>query len=65
VDERRVEFLRVRFRKLGCDAQLAEARSLLFYSLLIGNYFIDASHGRMSRARVLKVALEQLLRPPS
>lgn len=65
VDERRVHFLRTRFRRLGCPPALAEARSLLLYSLLIGNYFIDARHGRMSRGRVLKVALEELLRTPT
>ena len=63
VDERRLGYLRAHFRQLGGGAALTEARSLLMYSLLIGNYFIDADHGRLSRARVLKAAVEELTRP--
>jgi AcrR family transcriptional regulator len=63
VDERRLGYLRAHFLQLGGGAALTEARSLLLYSLLIGNYFIDADHGRLSRARVLKAALEELTRP--
>jgi AcrR family transcriptional regulator len=62
VDERRMEFLRVLFRDMGLRAPEAEARSLLLYSLLIGNHFIDAGHGRMSRASVLARAVDDLLR---
>lgn len=62
VDERRMEFMRALFRKLGLSAAAAEARSFQIYSLLIGNYFIAAEHGRLSRAKVLALALEDLLR---
>lgn len=61
VDDKRMRFVRDLFRQMGLPAPLAEARSLLLYSLLIGNHFIDASHGRLSRGRVLRVALEELL----
>jgi AcrR family transcriptional regulator len=62
VDERRMGFLRALFRAMGLKAPEAEARSLLLYSLLIGNHFIDAGHGRMSRAKVLARAVDDLLR---
>ena len=62
VDERRMEFLRSLFRGMGLTAAQAEVRSLLVYSLLIGDHFIAAQHGRMSRTKVLSLALDDLLR---
>jgi len=62
VDERRMEFLRGLFRGMGLSLSEAEVRSLLVYSLLIGDHFIAADHGRMSRAKVLSLALDDLLR---
>jgi AcrR family transcriptional regulator len=62
VDDRRVAYLRALFLELGLDAPSAEARSLLFYSLLLGNPFIEASHGRASRTRVLERAVGELVR---
>jgi AcrR family transcriptional regulator len=62
VDDRRVAYLRAQFLALGLDPAIAEARSLLVYSLLIGNRFIEASHGRTSRAKVLERAIGELLR---
>ena len=62
VDERRMEFLRGLFRGMGLSTAQAEVRSLLVYSLLIGDHFIAAQHGRMSRAKVLALALDDLLR---
>lgn len=64
VDDRRVAYLRARFLELGLEPAVAEARSLLLYSLLIGNRFIEASHGRSTRARVIERALSDLLRHP-
>jgi AcrR family transcriptional regulator len=61
VDERRMTFLCELFRELGLSPELAQARSLMLYSLLIGNHFIAARHGRMSRARVLELSVDQLL----
>ncbi len=40
-----------------------EARCLLYYSLLIGNHFIAASHGARSRPDVTQVAIRRLAVP--
>lgn len=61
VDAQRMRFLREHFRAAGFPPQLAEARSPMLYSLLIGNYFIGASHAGLSRSKVLEIALDQLL----
>jgi hypothetical protein len=42
------------------DPEEAEARSMLYYSLMIGSHFIAADHGARSRADVLELALRQL-----
>ncbi|MFK7987101.1 MAG: TetR/AcrR family transcriptional regulator [Sandaracinaceae bacterium] len=63
VDERRMEFLRHAFRELGLSTEVAEARALMLYSLLLGNYFIASAHGSQTRAEVLETALEELLTP--
>lgn len=62
VDDRRMTFLCELFRELGLHPELAQARSLMLYSLLIGNHFIAARHGRMSRARVLELSVDELLK---
>lgn len=61
VDNRRLSYLRELFCEHGLTARNAEARSILLYSLLIGNYFIAASHGRRSRRAVLGDALDALI----
>jgi hypothetical protein len=38
-----------------------EARSMLAFSLLIGNHFMAADHGTRSRAEVLELAATWLL----
>jgi len=63
VDDRRMEYLRSLFRRPGRDDGDVEARSLLAFSLLVGNHFIAAGHGERSRAEVLELALRQLLTP--
>jgi len=62
VDERRMGYLSEQFRELGLAADVAQARSLTVYSLLIGNYFVLARHGRLSRAKVLQLAMDELLK---
>lgn len=62
VDERRMEYLRKLFGEHGVPAHQIEARCMLMYSLLIGDWFITVRHGRQSRPRVLHAALEELLR---
>ncbi len=61
VDDRRMEYLRSLFRGPRRDAGDVEARSLLAFSLLVGNHFIAAAHGDRSRADVLELALRQLM----
>jgi AcrR family transcriptional regulator len=60
VDNRRMAGLRALFGSLCTDQGDVEARSLLFFSLLIGNHSIAADHDGRSRAEVLKLALRQL-----
>jgi AcrR family transcriptional regulator len=62
VDDRRMEYLRSLIGTFCADADDIEARSLLAFSLAIGNHFIAADHGRRSRSKVLEVAMERLLR---
>lgn len=61
VDNRRMSYLRALFGGFRSDPGDIEARSLLAYSLLIGNHFIAADHGSQGRAEVLERALEQLV----
>ena len=60
IDNRRMDHLRALFAGLPADPGEVEARCLLTFSLLIGNHYIAASHGRYSRADVLDLALRQL-----
>jgi hypothetical protein len=45
-----------------CEDDDVEARCVLALSLFIGGPFISADHGGRSRAEVLKLALEWLIR---
>lgn len=56
-----MEHLRSLFSEFCVDEQDVEARSILAYSLLIGNYFIAANHGGWSRPQVLQFAIDRLL----
>ena len=60
VDNRRMEYLRSLIGVSHADAGEIEARSLLAFSLAIGNHFIAADHGARSRADVLRLALRRL-----
>jgi AcrR family transcriptional regulator len=60
IDNRRMCQLRALFGALGAGPAEAEARSLLAFSLLIGNHYIAADHGPRSRADVIGLALGQL-----
>jgi hypothetical protein len=55
-----MDYLRSLFRTFCPDADDVEARSLLYYSLLIGNHFIAADHDPASRADVVELALQRL-----
>jgi AcrR family transcriptional regulator len=61
VDNRRMDGLRALFSAPCADPDDIEARSMLFFSLLIGNHSIAADHGPRSRADVLELALRQLV----
>lgn len=61
VDNRRMEYLRSLIGSFSADPDDVEARSLLMFSLAIGNHFIAADHGSRSRADVLEGAMERLL----
>jgi AcrR family transcriptional regulator len=60
LDNRRMDYLRTLFGTFCPDPDDVEARSMLSFSLLIGNHFIAADHGALSRADVLKLALRRL-----
>jgi AcrR family transcriptional regulator len=61
VDNRRMAYLRALFGAFCADEDEVEARSMLAFSLLIGNHFMAADHGAHSRADVLELAVKQLL----
>jgi AcrR family transcriptional regulator len=61
VDNRRIEYLRSLIGELSPDANDVEARSMLAFSLAIGNHFIAADHDERSRAEVLELAVTRLL----
>jgi AcrR family transcriptional regulator len=62
VDNRRMDYMRSLFGAICEDDGDVEARCLLAASLFIGGPFINADHGGRSRAEVLELALEWLMR---
>lgn len=60
VDNRRMDYLRELFGAFCPDEEEVEARSMLAFSLWIGNHFIAADHGARSRADVLRLVLRRL-----
>jgi AcrR family transcriptional regulator len=61
VDNRRMEYLRSLISTFCPDVDDVEARSMLAFSLAIGNHFIAADHGTLSRRDVLELAMQRLL----
>ncbi len=61
VDNRRMAYLRTLIGELSADEGDVEARSLLAFSLAIGNHFIAADHGARDRVEVLDLAMRRLL----
>ena len=61
VDNRRMAYLRTLIGALHPEADDVEARSLLAFSLSIGDHFIAAEHDGRSRAEVLELAMRRLL----
>jgi AcrR family transcriptional regulator len=61
VDNRRMEYLRSLIGEICPDEEEVEARSMLAFSLAIGNHFIAAHHGQRSRGAVLEQAIQRVL----
>jgi AcrR family transcriptional regulator len=61
VDNRRMEYLRSLIGTFCDDVDEVEARSILAFSLAIGNHFIAADHAGRSRKQVMELATKQLL----
>ena len=64
VDDRRMAYLRELYADLGYGPIDAEARSLLSYSLLVGDYFISTESTTGSRRDVLQACRRLLFAPP-
>jgi AcrR family transcriptional regulator len=62
VDNKRIEYLRSMIGTFCTDPEEVEARSMLLFSLAIGNHFVAADHGALSRKQVLDLARKELLR---
>jgi AcrR family transcriptional regulator len=62
VDNRRIGYIRSLFGQFCADEDDVEVRSMLAYTLVIGNYFIAAEHGDKTRPQVLQLAIDRLLR---
>ena len=60
VDNARMAYLRTLIGALHPDPDDVEARSLLTFSLAIGDHFIAADHGARSREDVLQLAVQRL-----
>jgi AcrR family transcriptional regulator len=61
VDNRRMDYLRSLFGALCRDEDEVEARSMLAFSLMIGDHFMAADHGARSHADALELAVRWLL----
>jgi AcrR family transcriptional regulator len=61
VDNRRMQYLRSLFSVFCADEQDVEARSVLAFSLAIGNHLIAADYGAHSQAEALELAVKRLL----
>jgi AcrR family transcriptional regulator len=61
VDNRRMDYLRSLFGTFCTDEDEVEARSMLAFSLVIGNHFLAADHGEHSREDVLEMTLRWLM----
>jgi AcrR family transcriptional regulator len=62
VDNRRMAYLRSLFATFCRDEAEIEGRSVLAFSLAIGNHLMAADHGAHDRAEALELAVRQLLR---
>jgi AcrR family transcriptional regulator len=63
VDNARIDYLRALFGTFVDDPREVEARSTLAFALVIGQHFMAADHGRLSRGKAVRLAGEFLVRP--
>ena len=61
VDNRRMDFMRSHFAVFCADEADVEVRSMLAFSIWIGNRFVAATHGERSRGEVIDLVLRRLL----
>lgn len=61
VDNRRLGYLRSLFGRFCADPDDVEVRSMIAFSLVIGNHFIAADHGGRKRSQVLRMTMNWLL----
>ena len=61
VDSRRMDYLRSLFAPICADEDEVDARSMLAFSLVIGQHFMAAALGARSHAEVLELAGKWLL----
>ena len=59
-DDRRMDYMRAIFREFGLTEDEVEVRAFLAFSLWIGNHFIAAEHGDLTRADVLAASMGHL-----
>ena len=60
VDNRRMDYMRSLFGEFCRDDDEVEVRSMLAFSVFIGNHFVAADHGRRSRGDVLRLITKRL-----
>ncbi|MCQ0021654.1 TetR/AcrR family transcriptional regulator [Streptomyces somaliensis DSM 40738] len=61
VDTRRMDYLRALFSEFCPDAEEAEARSMIAFSVWIGNHLIAAEHPGRDREEVSRLVWDRLL----
>ena len=61
LDNRRMDYMRPLFGEFCADEQEVEVRCLLSLALFVGNPFIAADHGELSRVAVTSLAIGRLL----
>jgi AcrR family transcriptional regulator len=62
VDNRRMDYLRSLYAEFCASGDEVESRALLTYSLWIGSRFISADHGARTRADVMALIHQRLLK---
>lgn len=60
VDNRRMDYMRSLFGDFCPDEDEVEVRCMLAFSVWIGNHYMAADHGRLSRREVMRLTLERL-----